>query len=244
MWDLWADLVLGSDCAACGAPGRALCPGCRSGLPRGGVEVRPQPCPDGLVPVRAAGEYADALRALVLAHKEHRRFALAAPLGDLVAEAVLALLRDLDCDPGQQVLLVPVPSRRAVVAARGHDPLLRIGRRAASVLRGRGRPARLLPLLRQVSRPLDQAGLTADQRRLNVAGRFGPRSRRVPPGDLVLIDDVMTTGATLREAQRALEVGGHALVGAATVTATRRTAADRPANGHPSFRSSPKGASV
>ena len=244
MWDLWADLVLGSDCAACGEPGRALCPICRSALPRGGTEVCPEPCPEGLVPVRAAGEYADALRALVLAHKEHRRFALAAPLGDLVAESVLTLLRDLAHDPGRTVLLVPVPSRRSVVAARGHDPLLRIGRRAAGVLRGRGRQARLLPLLRQVSRPLDQAGLTADQRRVNVAGRFGARPRAVPSGDLVLVDDVMTTGATLREAQRALEESGHPVLGAATVAATRRRAVGGSANSDPSFRSSPKGASV
>ena len=222
MWDLWLDLALGSVCAVCGRPGRALCAGCRTELPRGASEVRPEPCPYGLLPVRAAGEYTGALRALVLAHKERRRLALAAPLGDLVAQAVTSLLRDLGAEASRSVLLVPVPSSRAVVAARGHDPLLRTGRRATAALRARGVPARLVPLLRQVSRPLDQSGLTAEQRRANVADRFGVRPVPVPRGDLVVIDDVMTTGATLREAQRALEHAGHAALGAATVAATRR----------------------
>lgn len=224
VWDLWLDLALGSVCAACGHPGRALCHGCRAELPRAAYETRPDPCPSGLLPVRTAGEYAGALRALVVAHKEHRRLALAGPLGGLLAGAVQALLRDAEVAAGERVLLVPVPSRRAVVASRGHDPLLRIARSAAQRLRREGVPAGTLQALRQVARPVDQAGLDAAARRANVDGSLALRPRAVPAGRLVLVDDVITTGATLREAQRALEASRVCppLVGAATVAATRR----------------------
>lgn len=196
------------------------------------------------MPVRAAGEYADALRALVLAHKEHRRLALAGPLGDVLAGAVGSLLRDLGVPPAQRVAVVPVPSSRTVVAARGHDPVLRMGRRAASTLRAHGVRARVVPLLRQTSRPRDQAGLTAAERQANLAGRFGARRSRAADAVVVVVDDVMTTGATLREAQRALEEGGHVVLGAATVAATRRRSSRATEKQHPSFPSSPKGASV
>jgi predicted amidophosphoribosyltransferase len=240
MWDLWLDLALGSTCAACGAPGRALCRDCAAELPSSAHETCPDPCPPGLVPVRAAGEYAGAVRALVVAHKERRRLALAGPLGGMLATAVERVVLDLAPDRPGPVWLVPVPSRRAVVAARGHDPLTRMSRASAAVLRDRGMATRLLPLLHQVSRPLDQSGLSADARRENLFGRFGVRGVPVPPGQLVLVDDVVTTGATLREAQRALEVAGHPVLGAATVAATRR----RGRESDPSFPSSPKGASV
>ena len=123
--------------------------------------------------------------------------------------------------------MVPVPSHPAVVRARGHDPVLRTAQAAAAVLRSRGLPARVVPLLRVAERPEDQAGLDARARRQNLHGRFAARAsargtaaRR--DGAVLLVDDVLTTGATLREAQRALEAAGTVPVGAATVAATRR----------------------
>ena len=79
--DAWLDLVHGGGCVGCAAPGRSLCRGCAGALPASGRSVRPTPCPPGLAACFAAGEYDDLLRAMVLAHKEHGAFALAAPLG-------------------------------------------------------------------------------------------------------------------------------------------------------------------
>ena len=75
-----------------------------------------------------------------------------------------------------------------------------------------------------VGRPEDQAGLGAAQRRANLEGRFrarAPRSSR-PAGAVLLVDDVVTSGATLREAQRALEESGWSPRAAVTLAATRR----------------------
>jgi len=222
MLDAWLDLVLGSRCSACGAPGRALCAGCAVLLPVSAAPSWPTPTPAGLVAPWSAGEYAEPLRSLVVDHKDHGRLALARPLGRLLAVAAEAAWSARHGTAEQHVRLVPVPSHPSVVRRRGQDPLLRIAREAAAHLRRRGACASVLPALSVVVRPGDQAGLTAAERAVNVAGRFRARPHLAVDGPpVLLVDDVITTGATLREAQRALEVVGLAPFAAATVAATR-----------------------
>ena len=222
VWDVPADLLLGSTCAACGRPGRALCRSCRAALPRSAAVAWPTPCPAGLALPLAAGEYDGALKALVNAHKEHQALALARPLGEVLA----AVLRDLVVATGSApgpLTLVPVPSRPEAVRRRGHDPVLRCARVAASRLRRTGLDARVARLLVPSVRLADQAGLTAAERAANLARALRcrePAAAGAPP--VVVVDDVLTTGATAREAQRALESAGHRVVGIATVAATRR----------------------
>jgi predicted amidophosphoribosyltransferase len=227
--DAWLDLVLGSRCSACGEPGRALCGACAAALPSRAGACWPTPTPEGLVRPTAVGEYSGALRALVVDHKEHGRLALARPLGRLLTVAVLDAW-SASAPPGEwppAVDLVPVPSHPAVVRERGHDPLLRVARVAAAELRRGGASASVRRLLRVVARPSDQAGLGAEQRAANVRGRFAARAVAPRGRSLVLVDDVITTGATLREAQRALEVVGARPVGAAAVAATARRVTPR-----------------
>lgn len=223
MLDAWLDLILGSCCSACTAPGRALCSRCRALLPTKAGVAWPTPTPPGLVRPCSVGEYADPLRRLILDHKEHNRLALAGPLGGLLAVSVLdAWTASVGADRAAGLDLVPVPSHPAVVRARGHDPLLRVARQAAGALRRGGAVVRVRSLLRVVARPGDQAGLDARARADNVRGRFAARSRLVSDRPVVLVDDVITTGATLREAQRALEEAGVTPIGAAAIAATRR----------------------
>ncbi len=227
MLDAWLDLFLGSRCSGCGVPGRALCPECDRALPTRAALCWPSPPPLGLVPPWSAGEYDGRVRSIVIDHKEHGRLSLCAPLGRLLALAATAAWgAERGTTEPQRMLLVPVPSHPAVVRRRGHDPLLRVAHRAAGVLRGQGGEVGVLSALSVVARPADQAGLGARDRAANVAGRFRLRPSlvealervRVP---LLLVDDVVTTGATLREAQRALELGGRPPYAAATVAATR-----------------------
>lgn len=219
------DLLLGSRCAVCGAAGRVLCCACQAALPRTPVESWPSPTPSGLARPTAVGEYAGALKLLVNAHKEEHRFALARPLGDLLAAAVTGHLATPG-GAGEPVVLVPVPSRASVVRRRGHDPLTRVTLRAASRLRGLGVEATVARLLRTVRRTEDQAGLGATARSRNLARSMTCRTRALvlPPGTrLLVVDDVITTGATVREAQRALEQAGVGVHGISVVAATRRT---------------------
>ncbi|MCM2575757.1 ComF family protein [Streptomyces meridianus] len=224
-------LVLPVDCAGCGAPRVVLCAGCRGALtglpPRRVRPVNPVP---GVPVVHAAAWYADEVRAVLIAHKERGATGLARVLGRALAVAVRAAMTERDCP----LLLVPVPSSRRAVAARGHDPVRRMAREAAGELRRTGRAARVLPVLRQRRVVADQSGLGARARRENLAGALEtvPGARRLlHGGGVVLVDDLMTTGASLAEAARATGAEGVVAGGAAVVAATANTTASsaRPA---------------
>jgi predicted amidophosphoribosyltransferase len=222
--DAALDLLLGGRCVGCGRPGRALCVACASGLPSVGRPAWPEPVPPGLAPPWAAEEYAGAVRELVLAHKEHGVLSLRAPLARLLAVAVAGAV-----PPAEPVVLVPVPSRPSAVRTRGHDPTAAVTAGAARLLRRHGYDALAVPLLRTRPGLRDQAGLTADERAANLDGSLRCRSealrglaRRRPAARFVVCDDVITTGATAREAQRALESVGLVVAAVAAVAATRR----------------------
>lgn len=224
MRDAAVDLVLGGRCVGCERPGRLLCTACAQSLPLLASPAWPTPVPPGLAAPWAATSYDGVARAMVLGLKEHRLLGLVRPLGALLAAAVS------EAAPGAgPVVLVPVPSRAATVRARGHDPTSAVTARAAALLRLTGTDVQAARLLRLRPGVVDQAGLDAASRAANLAGSMTCPSpalhrlrARVTAAHVVVCDDVMTTGATAREAQRALEAVGMAVRGVAVVAATRR----------------------
>lgn len=226
------DLVLPLECAGCLRPGRGWCPRCdralsRLGFPYGPQRVTPRPCPPELPDVVTWGHYAEPLRSVITAWKDEGRRDLQAVLEPFLACALRAAL-----DEFQEVahagpagpLIVPAPSSRRSRRVRGDIPLHALAVRAA---RRVGPPAdgAVLPVLEQRRGVSDQAGLTILDRRDNVAGAFtvGRRWRpAVKDRAVLVVDDVMTTGATIAECSRALYEHGASVVVAATVAATRR----------------------
>ncbi|MBC2933866.1 ComF family protein [Nocardioides sp. zg-1228] len=225
MLDEALDLFLGSRCVGCDLPGRMLCPACRAGLSRTAGIAWPSPVPEGLVPPWVAESYDGAVRALVVGHKDRGQWGHRRVLGDLLARSVGAAAAGLD--PRVPLLLVPVPSSPGAGRRRGYEATAALARAAASRLRGE-RPVEVAPLL--VSRgAADQAGLDAAGRAANVAGSMHCPSRalarvarRRRAAFVVVCDDVVTTGSTAREAQRALEAVGLPPVAVAAVAGTRR----------------------
>ncbi|WP_067070016.1 ComF family protein [Carbonactinospora thermoautotrophica] len=251
---LLADLAFPQYCVGCARPGPALCLACASALSGPALRAWPVPAPAGLPPPYAVAPYDGLVRAVLLAHKEHARFALSRPLGAALATAIAAaadarprLSRTADggADAGEPSRgggvgggmssaagfgVVPVPSRRAAVRRRGHDPTRRVALAAVRELRSRGHQVTWLPVLRHARPVADQAGLTAAERAANLAGalRLPDRyARLVRDRAIVVADDVITTGATLAEAARTLAGHGARVVGVATIAATPRHMATR-----------------
>ncbi|MBV2154223.1 ComF family protein [Kitasatospora sp. SUK 42] len=209
------DVLLPVDCAGCGAERTQLCPACRHAL------ATARPGPTVLPWAHAAAPYAGPVRQLLLAHKERGALRLAGPLGEALGRAVRSALGARA--GAAPLLLVPMPSARAAVRARGHDPTLRLAGAAARSLRRAGLDARATPLLRHARPVADQAGLTAAERRRNLRGALTvlPRARHgLADRQPVLVDDLVTTGASLAEAARALAAAGLTARAAATVAAT------------------------
>lgn len=208
--DAAGDLLFGSRCPGCGAPAWGLCAPC--------AVVLGQRCEvawdAGGVLCLAAGEYEGVLRECLLAYKEQRAWSLARPLGEALAWAAAGLVR-----AGAVVEVVPVPSTPAAVRARGEDVTARLARAAARALRGASVDAtvgRSVSLMRRVA---DQSGLSAADRERNLVGSMRGCAGQRP---VIVADDIVTTGATAREAARALRAAGRDVLGVAVVAATRR----------------------
>lgn len=221
--DALLDLVAPPDCAGrCGRAGEVLCPACAAPLRGPARRVRPHLWPQA-PPATTAAAYAGPVRECVAGWKDRGRHDAEPWLGDALAVALAALLDDLGC--AARPLLVPVPASRAARRRRGADGVLRLARHAAAALRAdaAGGGSRVVPALALSRRVADQAGLGAPQRAANVSGAF--RLRRAAAGvvagrPVVLVDDVLTTGSTLRAAAAPLAAAGAHVVGLACVADT------------------------
>ncbi|WP_067900801.1 ComF family protein [Nocardia vaccinii] len=197
------DLILPRTCGGCGAHGDVWCAGCARSL--SGTPVRVRPRTDPGVPCWALGGYAGAARRAVIAVKEHGRRDLAAPLG-LALAGGLATLRD----PRRSLVLVPAPTKRSAARRRGGDPVARVARIAAGLLPDCG----VASALRMHRAVRDSVGLGPRERRANLQGRITARAGPLRAAlsamnaEVVLVDDVLTTGATAGESVRALAAAG------------------------------------
>jgi predicted amidophosphoribosyltransferase len=230
MHDAFLDLLFGSACLVCQRPGRALCPPCRRRLPATARLVWPQPTPLGLCPPWATAEYEGPVRELILAMKERGIRSLCRPLGAQLSYAVRRATAEWP--PDVSVTLVPIPSRTSSVRQRGSDPIRTMttcAQRALVTDRTRSLVS-VAPLLKLRAGVRDQSELGAAERADNMTGSMFVPTERLrrwvggQPGSavVVLCDDVLTTGATAREGQRALEAVGLLVAGVAAVAATTR----------------------
>lgn len=188
-WSDALELAAPWRCAGCGRLATALCPGCRGAIRRAAPRASVAPVDRVVVP----WNYSGPARKLVLGLKLQGRRECALPLAQAMSEEVAAqgLVGSV---------LTWVPGRRAGIRRRGFDHAEVLARQLG-VLRG-------LPVARLLERAggaLDQAGLSAPDRWRNLERAFAA----VPcPVNVVLVDDLVTTGATIRACAVALVAAG------------------------------------
>lgn len=197
------DLVLPLECGGCGAPSTRWCDACATELSVAADKpavVNPRIDPQ--VPVFALGRYIGARRRAILAVKERGRSDLVAPLARALAIGVHRLLTWGMV--GTPLTIVPAPTRRSAARRRGGDPVTRLARAAVS-----GHPGVwVVPALRLTGSARDSVGLGSAARERNIAGRVLLRRQHFGDTEVLVIDDIVTTGATARESVRVLHAAG------------------------------------
>jgi ComF family protein len=193
-------------CAGCGLQDRALCRECRAAL---SPEVRYDRLDDG-TPVVSAVQYAGPVRQAILAFKEQGRTDVARAL----AKPLKAAMRDAAARAplAGATQLCPVPSSRAAFRRRGYDPV------ALLVHAAGWRTARAL---RHTRRHEEQKALGQAERSRNVLNSLAAR-HSLTGHTFIVVDDIVTTGATLSEAVRAVRAAGGRVPFALTLAFTAR----------------------
>lgn len=198
------DLVLPQICAGCDRPGAVFCVECQGSL-------WPQPRQvwarhDAGAPCWAMGDYGGPLRRAILAGKDHGRRETAPAFGRMYAAALgwMRTFGELDPPELAPLILIPAPSSKRAARQRGGDPVTRAAREAAARV-----GATVEPVLSLTKGVADSAGLSARSRARNLVGHVRARSiSSARDANVVLLDDVLTTGATTAESVSALSATG------------------------------------
>jgi predicted amidophosphoribosyltransferase len=205
------DLVLPLECGGCGARATRWCGACA-----GELTVKPDephlisPRLEPGVPVFSLGRYAGARREAILAFKERGRADLVAPLA---AALRVGLARLLDWGVLEEPLtMVPAPTRRWAARRRGGDPVARLALAASDG----HRDITVVQAVRTRALVADSVGLSSADRQRNIAGRVKIvrplEGRHGAACEVLVVDDIVTTGATACETVRVLRAAGATVI--------------------------------
>jgi ComF family protein len=168
----------------------------------------------------AYGSYDGGLRELIHLLKYDRVKPAANVLGRMLAEVIVELEPSIE---QKNVVVVPVPLHGRKLKQRGFNQAELIARAALKLVPGSTQMEFAPLLMERVRETASQIGLTSRQRRENLRGAFVVRQpEKIARQEVLLVDDVMTTGTTASECARILKRAGAAEVWVATVARTMK----------------------
>lgn len=195
------ELIFPIRCISCGQLGLSICSQCRRGWnPHEYLTHLPN------LIVTASVPYSPIAQKILLAAKESQIKTADELVSGAISHGIEMFLRSERCD-----FLVPIPSRATVVRKRGRQFINDMAQESSQRFQ-----LPVIELLTHTRKVRDQSGLHLKERWNNLEGAFVVTKKQQALGKALLIDDLVTTGATLSEAARALRYAGIEVVGAVT----------------------------
>ena len=215
------DALFPRGCAGCDRPDEVLCGDCRSLFTNWRSR---ELVAHGTAQTWSASTYQGAVRHAILAWKDHDDTELDTIFGEVMASLLEHSAIHRSCSRQTAVLVVPVPSSPASMRRRGRRHIDPLSKAVASALCDHGfdaKPYRALASIASGGRSVQQA--SSAQRAQRIGGRIALVSDAVMQGQqVVLVDDIITTGSTLRQCAQTCRQAGAEVIGAMTLTEAKR----------------------
>ena len=209
------ELVFTKLCISCAAPGYWLCPSCLSAW---NTSVKKNSI-DGK-PIYFKSDYTSKTASVILAAKEGNDLNAIALLASAISQSITFSIADLGlCEV---ITLITIPSSPSAIRKRGRDHINILAEYIQRDLQEKSVTANYAPILFQKKSIKDQSQLSSQQRMDNTKGKFAVKSCEIPQGAVYLIDDLITTGASILEGVRALSEAKITIAAGVTACAVGR----------------------
>lgn len=218
-----ADLVLSRRCIGCESVATLLCSRCRVQISGHALISRDfmfNDVSENLrIPLAVANSYAPPLSTVIFKYKDNHIPELSSFLAELLAEAIQQIYTHTGYS-STNTFLIPIPSRRGSLQRRGFDPMGLIARQLTS------HGYRSVDALLDHRSSGRSKALNISERKAAAQSAFRIQSevtmRKLSGSQVIIIDDVTTTGATLREAAELLLQAGVHVIGCASIAGSRK----------------------
>ena len=209
------ELVFSKACISCSVPQFWLCPSCLAGwntnLKKSSIDGKP---------IYFKSDYNSKTASVILAAKEGNDLNAIALLASAISQSIV--FSTLDLRVNGIITLITIPSSTSAIRRRGRDHINILAQHVLKNLEEKSITAYYAPILFQKKSIRDQSQLSSQQRMENTKGKFAVKSCEIPQGAVYLIDDLITTGASMLEGVRALSEAKITIAAGVTACAVGR----------------------